>query len=86
MIWRRAATVDTGLPGAALAAGGTITVVLRKAGMYLLTGSFSSSLPSSTRIKAAVVVMAFDCEAMRKIVSVRIGTAFSTSALPSADV
>ena len=30
--------------------------------------------------------MAFDCEAMRKIVSVRIGTAFSTSALPSADV
>ena len=53
MIWRRAATVDTGLPGAAFAAGGTITVVLRKAGMYLLTGSFSSSLPSSTRIIAA---------------------------------
>ena len=86
MIWRRAATVDTGLPGAALAAGATITVVLRKAGMYLLTGSFRSSLPSSTRIIAATVVMAFDCEAMRKIVSVRIGTPFSTSALPSADV
>ncbi len=86
MIWRFAGTVDTALPGAALAGGGTITVVLRKAGMYLLTGSFSSSLPSSSRIRAAVVVIAFDCEAMRKIVSVFIGTPFSTSALPTADV
>jgi hypothetical protein len=86
VICRFAGTVDTGLPGAALAGRGTITVVLRKAGMYLLTGSFSSSLPSSSRIRAAVVVIAFDCEAMRKIVSVRIGTPLSTSALPTTDV
>ena len=66
---RRAGTMATGLPGAALAGGGTATVVVLNAGMNFDTGSFRRSLPSSSSIIAATLVTAFDIEAMRKIAS-----------------
>ena len=51
--------------------------------MNFETGSESSSLPSSSRMSAAsVLVTAFDIDAMRKIESFCIGAFFSISRLP----
>jgi hypothetical protein len=51
--------------------------------MNRLTGSLSAILPSSTSIRMAVLVMAFDCDAMRKIASAVIGRRASRSIQPT---
>ena len=84
VIARFAGTALTSVPATAPAGGGTATVVFPNAGMYLDTGSLRPSRPSSTSIIAATLVSAFDCEAMRKIVSFVIARAASTSDLPKA--
>ena len=48
----------------------TATVVLAKVGIQRLTGSDRLIFPSSTSISAATLVIALDCDAMRKIASV----------------
>ncbi len=80
-IWicRRAGTISTP-PSARRSA----TVVFAKAGMKRLTGSARRTWPSSTSIMTAALVMAFDCEAIRKIESTRIGSFASRSRQPSA--
>ena len=51
--------------------------------MYFDTGSASDSLPSSTSIMAATVVMGLVIDAMRKIVSLVIGALASLSRKPN---
>ena len=65
-------------------ARGTATVVRWNSGMYLPTGSESSSAPCSCSIIAATLTIALVCEAMRKIVSARIGLCDSRSRSPTA--
>ena len=77
VIGRRAAT--TVRPLSALDA----TVVCANAGMNRLTGSLNAILPSSTRMRIAVLVIAFDCDAMRKIASGVIGRRDSRSIHPT---
>ena len=84
MIGRFAGTTLTGEPATAPAGGGTATVVFAKAGMNFETGSVRATFPSSTSIITATLVKAFVWEAMRKIVSFRMGRPASTSALPKA--
>ena len=84
VISRLAGTALTGVPATAPGGGGTTTVVALNAGMYLDTGSARPSRPSSTSIIAATLVTAFVMEAMRTIVSRRIGALASTSAIPNA--
>ena len=62
--------------------GTTATVVFENAGMNFDTGSLSRMSPLSTSIMMATDVTAFDIEAIRKIVSVVIGTCCSRSAMP----
>ena len=52
--------------------------------MYFETGSFRRSLPSSISIMIPTLVIAFDIDAIRKIVSVFIGASASMSRLPYA--
>ena len=82
VISRFAGTIDAGDPGIAPAGGGTMTVVFLKLGMNFDTGSLRPILPSSTSIMAAMLVTAFDIDAMRKIVSFCIGALASMSRLP----
>ena len=60
------------------------TVVFANCGIRRLTGSLIVSLPSSTSDRMAVLVMAFVCEAMRKMVSVVIRRPASLSLHPTA--
>jgi hypothetical protein len=60
----------------------TPTFTSAKAGMYFETGSSSLSLPSSTSIIAATLVMGFDIEYRRKIASGVIGNWVTTSRTP----
>ena len=62
---------------------GTSTVVDLNAGKYFETGSASRSRPSSISMTAATEVTALVIDAMRKIVSFRIGSRFSTSIQPT---
>ena len=55
-----------------------------RAGMKSLTDSSIAILPSATSISTAVLVIAFPCEAMRKIVSGDIRVPASLSAHPNA--
>ena len=66
------------------AVGSFLTVVFANAGMKRLAGSFSPILPSSTSDKIATLVIAFVCEAIRKIVSVAIRRPASLSLHPTA--
>ena len=50
--------------------------------MYFATGSSSLSLPSSTSIIAATLVIGFDIEYRRKMVSSVIGSLVATSRTP----
>lgn len=79
-----AGTTLTGLPGTAPLGGATATVVFWKAGRNLDTGSLKAIRPSSTSIMTATLVTALLMDAMRKIVSVRIGRFASRSASPVA--
>ena len=78
VIWRRAGTTATRPPSAAS------TVVFSKAGMNFDTGSVSAMRPSSTSIITPTLTTALVIDAIRKIVSVRIGVPFSRSADPAA--
>ena len=78
MISRLAGTIDT--PASLFIA----TVVLANDGMKRLTGSVNPIVPSSTRVSTATLVIAFDCEAMRKIVSVVMRRPASLSLHPTA--
>ncbi len=62
----------------------TATVVFAKVGMNWLTGVASVNAPSSIRIRIATLVIALDCEAMRKIESVAILRLPSLSLQPTA--
>ena len=77
MMGRRAGTISR--PFSPVVA----TVVLANSGMKRLTGSESVSLPSSSRMRAATLVMAFDCDAMRKIVPAVIGLGGATYGIVS---
>jgi len=81
-ISRFAGRMPIGASAGAPAGGATATVLFLKDGMNFETGSLSRSFPSSMRIMAAVLVMAFDIDAMRKIASVCIGELASMSRLP----
>src|SRR5262249_12494995 len=78
VIWRRAGTIFVSAPSA------VATVVFAKPGMYRLTGSLMPIFPSSYSAMTAVLVIALDCDAMRKIVSVVILRPASLSAQPNA--
>ena len=58
------------------------TLASAKAGMYFSMGSSSLSLPSSTSIMIATLVIGFDIEYSRKIVSDVIGCWLTTSRTP----
>ena len=60
----------------------TPTFISEKSGMNLETGSESLSLPASTSIIAATLVMGFVIEWMAKIVSGVIGRFVATSRTP----
>ena len=78
VIGRRAGTTATRPPSLAS------TVVLANGGMNCETGSVSEIRPSSTSIITPTLTTALVIEAIRKMVSVRIGAFFSRSALPAA--
>jgi hypothetical protein len=84
VISRFAGTVRGAEAGVAPGAGSSTTMVFAKAGRYFDTGSASRRRPSSTSIIAATLVTALENEAMRTMVSRRIGTLASTSDWPSA--
>ena len=55
------------------------TCCFRKAGIYFDTGSSNNNFPSSNKIMIATLVIAFVCEAMRKMSSFFKGTFASRS-------
>ena len=84
MIGRAAGTLPA-LPAVGVpVTGGTTTVVFANDGMKRDTGSSRCTVPSSTSIMTATLVIALLIEAMRNSVSVVIGTFFSTSRRPAA--
>ncbi len=60
----------------------TPTFASANAGIYFETGSSSLSLPSSTSIIAVTLVIGFDIEYRRKMVSAVIGSVVTTSRTP----
>ena len=66
------------------ASASSLSAAFLNCGRYLDTGSLTDSLPSSCRIITAVAVTGLVIEAMQKMLSVRIGRSFSTSARPTA--
>ena len=64
-------------------AGSVLTTCMSlSSGRYCATGASSSSLPSSTSIMVATLVICLDIDPMRKIKSGRIGIFLSWSAKP----
>jgi hypothetical protein len=72
------------LAGCVLLSPGWSTVVFSKLGIHLPARSFTVSLPSSMSCRIATLVSAFDCEAMRKMVSMVIFWPASLSRQPTA--
>ena len=70
--------------GTGVAPASAWTVVCANAGMNFDTGSVSSTRPSSTSIMRPTLVSALLCDAIRKMLSVRIGACCSRSRNPAA--
>jgi hypothetical protein len=86
VIGRLAGTNDTPVPMSGPGPGSlrVATVVLANVGTNRLTGSFKPTFPSSTSMRIAALVIAFVCDAMRKMVSVVIRRPASLSRQPNA--